>query len=360
MDVFGTHELWSRLKIKDKPLVLYGMGNGADKIINVLSGLGISPDGVFASDGFARGNLFHGMNVMSYADACERFGDFIVLISFGSCLSNVMANMKKISSEKETYAPDVPVAGDEIFNADFYFKNEKNIAAAREILADDKSKNVYDEIIKYKLDGKISHFSVDTDKDTALKTLLRGAYTAYIDLGAYNGDTIKEALTYFPTIKKIIALEPSPRIFKKLEKNAVFDNVFIQLYNVAAWRDGGSADFVDGAGRNSQISGESSVQAHDSHKESVKVAAVDDLCDLKGEKLLIKLDVEGSEAASLDGMKRIIAENDCDLIVSAYHRSEDIFSLPLKIKKLLPRHDIFIRKHPYVPAWDINLYVRSK
>ena len=115
--------------------------------------------------------------------------------------------------------------------------------------------------------------------------------------------------------------------------------------------------FVDGAGRNSQISGESAIQAHDAHKEDIKLAAVDSLCDYKNEKLLIKLDVEGSESRALDSMRRIISENDCELIVSAYHRSEDIFSLPLKIKKLLPRHNIFLRKHPYVPAWDINLYV---
>ena len=357
MIVFGTRELWSRLKNKDKPILLYGMGNGADKIIKVLDSLGISVDGVFASDGFARGNHFHGMKVMSYAEASEKFGDFTVLISFGSSLPDVIANMKRIAAEKETYAPDVPVAGDEIFDADFYLKNEKNIDAARKILADDASKTVYDEIIKYKLDGDISHFRVDSEKDAALKTILSGGYGAYIDLGAYNGDTIREAITCFPSIKKITALEPSPRIFKKLEKNAVFDGRFIQLYNCAAWSEGGVAGFVDGAGRNSQISGESPIQAHDSHKEDVKLAAVDSLCDYKNEKLLIKLDVEGSESAALDGMRRIISENDCELIVSAYHRSEDIFSLPLKLKILLPHRKIYLRKHPYVPAWDIKLYV---
>ena len=357
MTVFGTRELWSRLKDPGKPILLYGMGNGADKIIKVLGSHGISVDGVFASDGFARGNLFHGMKVTSYAEACEKFGDFIVLISFGSALPEVIKNMKRIAAEKETYAPDVPVAGDDIFDAEFYLKNEKNIDAAREILADSASKRAFDEIIKYKLDGDISHFSVDSEKDDALKNILSGEYGAYIDLGAYNGDTVKEAISYFPTIKKITALEPSPRIFKKLEKNAVFDGRFIQLYNCAAWDGNGSAGFVDGAGRNSQISGESAIQAHDAHKEDIKLAAVDSLCDYEGEKLLIKLDVEGSESRALDGMRRIISENDCELIVSAYHRSEDIFSLPLKIKKLLPRHNFFLRKHPYVPAWDINLYV---
>lgn len=357
MDVFGTRELWSRLKNIGKPILLYGMGNGADKIIKALDQLDIKVDGVFASDGFARGNLFHGMRVMSYAEACEKFGDFAVLIAFGSALPDVTQNMRRIAAEKETYAPDVPVAGDEIFDAEFYHKNEENIDAAREILADEASRNAYDEIIKYKLDGDISHFSVDSDKDAALKNILSGGYSAYIDLGAYNGDTIKEALSYFPSIKKITALEPSPRIFKKLEKTAFPDTCFIHLYNCAAWDGGGSAGFVDGAGRNSQLSGESEIQAHGARKEDVKLAAVDSLCDYKGEKLLIKLDVEGSEARALIGMRRILAENDCELIVSAYHRSEDIFSLPLKIKKLLPHRKIYLCKHPYIPAWDVNLYV---
>jgi len=357
MDVFGTRELWSRLKESDKPILLYGMGNGADKVIKVLDTIGVKADGVFASDGFARGNLFHGMKVTSYAEACGAFGDFIVLISFGSALPDVIRNMKRIAAEKETYAPDVPVAGDEIFDAEFFFKNEKNIDEAREIFADGASKEAYDEIIKYKLDGDISHFQIDSEKDAALRNILSGGYSAYIDLGAYNGDTVKEAISYFPTIKKVTALEPSPRIFKKLEKSAVFGGRFIQPYNCAAWDRSGDAGFVDGAGRNSQISGESEIQAHGAHKESVKLAAVDEICGYEGEKLLIKLDVEGSESRALDGMRRILSENDCELIVSAYHRSEDIFSLPLKIKKLLPHHKIFLRKHPYVPAWDINLYV---
>ena len=45
-------ELWSYLKTAQKPIVLYGMGNGADKIINTLNYFGIEFQGVFASDGF--------------------------------------------------------------------------------------------------------------------------------------------------------------------------------------------------------------------------------------------------------------------------------------------------------------------
>ena len=41
-----------------RPIVLYGTGNGADKVIEYLSSLGRLPDAVFASDGFVRRRTF--------------------------------------------------------------------------------------------------------------------------------------------------------------------------------------------------------------------------------------------------------------------------------------------------------------
>ena len=52
--------LWDRLKATDKPIVLYGMGNGADMIIEVLEAIGVQYRDVFASDEFVRGHSFHG------------------------------------------------------------------------------------------------------------------------------------------------------------------------------------------------------------------------------------------------------------------------------------------------------------
>ena len=42
--------MWNYLKNAKKPIAIYGMGNGADKIIDTLSDYGIKPVGVFASD----------------------------------------------------------------------------------------------------------------------------------------------------------------------------------------------------------------------------------------------------------------------------------------------------------------------
>ena len=53
-------DLWSYLRRTDKKILMYGMGNGADKILNICERYGIEICDFFASDGFVRGHQFHG------------------------------------------------------------------------------------------------------------------------------------------------------------------------------------------------------------------------------------------------------------------------------------------------------------
>ena len=115
-------DLWTYLSEQTKPVIIYGMGNGADKVINVCDKYGIEIKDFFASDAFVRGQSFHGKTVMTYAQINEKYGkgNYIVLLSFASGLPDVIENIKKIASETELYAPDVPVAGENIFDMNFY------------------------------------------------------------------------------------------------------------------------------------------------------------------------------------------------------------------------------------------------
>ena len=46
--------VWDTLKESGKPVILYGMGLGAEKIMSVLGEYGVNIDGVFASDDRSR------------------------------------------------------------------------------------------------------------------------------------------------------------------------------------------------------------------------------------------------------------------------------------------------------------------
>jgi len=94
--------LWDKLKNEKRPILLYGMGNGADKILLCCEKYGIKISGVFASDGFVRNKCFHGMPIRSYSDSKSVFGeDFVVLLSFATSRDDVLENIYRIASQNE-------------------------------------------------------------------------------------------------------------------------------------------------------------------------------------------------------------------------------------------------------------------
>ena len=60
--------IWNYLKNSDLPIILYGMGDGADKVLSAFKKYGITASGVMASDDFVRGQSFHEFTVKKLSD----------------------------------------------------------------------------------------------------------------------------------------------------------------------------------------------------------------------------------------------------------------------------------------------------
>ncbi len=358
-------DLWEYLKNTDKKIVLYGMGNGADKILSVCERYGIEICDFFASDGFVRGHEFHGKRVLSYSETKEKYGvdNIIVLLSFASSLPDVLDNIYRIAEECELYAPDVPVYGDEIFNFEFYTNNLDKINKAREQFSDEESKRIYDNIIKYKLYGNINYLrDAESSPDECYREILDAkTIKTSADLGAYNGDSIRELMGYAENLKRVVAFEPDRRNFRKLtEWASCVDGVEITPCNLGAWSRE-EVLYFDGSGnRNASMTQNTSVfsDAINQRKKKIIEVQVNSLDNiLLGERVdYIKYDVEGSEYEALCGSEKTIKKYSPKLLVSLYHRSADIFSLPLFIKEMNSEYSLYLRRFRYVPAWDINLY----
>jgi hypothetical protein len=170
------------------------MGNGADKIIKVLSSLDIPVSGIFSSDGFVRKKSFHGMPLCSYSELEEKLGDMIVLLCFGSQLPEVIGNIKRISSLQELYAPDVPVYGGTLFNAEYVNENLEDLRRIHSLLADDISKKTFENTVRYKLSGDINYlFDCEVSPDEPYQSFLKLTDNEiFADLGAYRGDTVAD------------------------------------------------------------------------------------------------------------------------------------------------------------------------
>lgn len=75
-----TLSVWELLQHTKKPIVLYGMGNGADKIIDWCEANGVQVQGVFASDEFVRGQQFRGFTVERYDVLRARLGNELLVV----------------------------------------------------------------------------------------------------------------------------------------------------------------------------------------------------------------------------------------------------------------------------------------
>ena len=338
-------DLWTDLQKTELPIVLYGMGDGADKILAVLDRYGITVDDFFASDGFVRGQSFHGKQVLSYAQVCEKYDDFIVLLAFASSLPTVTDNIYRIAAEHTLYAPDVPVVEGALFNAEFYQEHKEEFAQARSLFADERSREVFDRVISYKLTGALEPLRAsECDPDEPRRAILHPQnYQVACDLGAYTGDTAKELLSIAPQIARIYALEPDRRNFAKLSAYAQSEPRVCAL-RVGAWNCESTQSVRNDGGRG----------AGRGAGETVRFDALDRLVNKKVD--YIKFDVEGSEREALLGAREIISRDRPEMLVSLYHRSEDLYALPLLIHELRPDYRMYLRRFPYIPAWDLNLY----
>lgn len=339
--------LWDRLKAADKPIVLYGMGNGADMIIEVLESIGVQYRDVFASDGFVRGHSFHGKRVLAYSEVKEKYGEFITLMTFAVHDAPTLAKIKEMASEGEFYSPTVPIAGKGLFTFSYLKEHNGDFDRAYNILWDEKSKSDFTDVLNFKISGRTDYlFRSMYEKERLYEDILHlGDREVIVDLGAYDGDTIREFLSATGgKYKRIYAFEPDERNFRKLTaKTENLDR--IERYNLGAWDKKETLFFAKKGGRNSRKAEQGIPVSFDS---------VDNV--IKDEVTFIKMDIEGAESRALDGARETIKKYLPKLYVCAYHRNEDMYALPLKIKDLDSRYKVYFRHHPYIPAWESNFY----
>ena len=93
-------------------------------------------------------------------------------------------------------------------------------------------------------------------------------------------------------------------------------------------------------------------------KKTVPVNSIDNLAEGKPVSY-IKMDVEGAEVQAIEGGKAVIQRFAPKMFVAAYHYDIDVFRLPLLLWELVPEYKIFFRKHPYIPAWELNFLIKK-
>ena len=338
--------LWEHLKETKKSIVIYGMGDGCDKILGICREKEIPIRGIFASDEYVRDKTVHGFPLKSYKQIREELGDVIVLLAFGVFRPDLMERILQMNKEVELYAPEVPLFGGGLFDRTYDLTHKREWEAVKAMLSDEASKEVFQSLLEYRRTGRILPLvRSESDKSEDLLTLVPFREgDVYVDLGAYDGDTVAEWARLHPNYGSILAVEPGKKTFEKLKRNTCHMRS-VQLVEGAIWNENAPLSFNGKSGRSAAVSSNG--------RDTVAGYTLDGLCKKAD---FIKFDVEGAEKEAIEGAAGLIQGSAPTLCISCYHRTEDLFAIPLQVKRLVPEYRVYLRHQPYVPAWDTVFY----
>ncbi|MCD7846647.1 MAG: FkbM family methyltransferase [Oscillospiraceae bacterium] len=336
------------LKNTDEPVFIYGMGDGCLKILRVFDEYGIPCAGIFASDEFVRDKVFEGHQIRRLSEIESHVDKFTIVLGFGAGYEELREKIDEIATRHRLFVPDTPVVGDGLFTKEYLKENFDKISEVYELLADEQSKFCFEKLIEYKITGKLEPLKA-CESSRNVNILNLGSNEIYMDLGAYTGDTIVDFLKATDRkYKKIYAVEPDKRNFRKLSEYTVF-MTDMELINAAIGSEDGVTRIRKGGGR--------MIRRSDDGVE-IPVRSVDGILG-DSDCSYIKMDIEGEEKAALIGAKNTIDRCSPKLNVAIYHRVGDLFELPLMVHEMNPEYKFYIRHYPYYPAWDTNLYATT-
>ena len=347
LDLSRKIDFWSAIESSSRPIVIYGTGNGAEKLTYMLEERGRKVSAYFASDGFVRDRSFMGLKVRSFASVKEEFGDeMVVLGAFGSHFRDVIEYIKRISEDCEFYFPDIMTdESGQPFTFMTLEADRERIERIYDRLADEESKRVFRNNILFRLTGKLSYILSDMNERGDNWSLLDiPSSRSFLDCGAYDGDTVR-LYRSLGGRGKAIAMEPDEKTFRKLSRYAETDPLCFPR-NAALQSECGMIMFDSGSGRGS----------HKGRSREMEAVTIDSIVGDDGIDI-IKMDIEGEEEHALGGAHETISRFRPRICISAYHKVDDYWRLPEVIDGIRDDYTYYMRRTISIPCWDTEFFL---
>lgn len=158
----------------------------------------------------------------------------------------------------------------------------------------------------------------------------------FVDLGAYNGDTILDYLNFYgnDNYKKMYAYEITEESFKSLKDN--FRDYTNIILNNKAVSDKKEKLYI----HKSNVDFSANTVSEEGEIE-IEATTIDN--DIKEPISLIKMDIEGFEQKALKGCEKHIKSDKPKLLISVYHNHEDLWKIPVMIDDICPNYKFYLR-----------------
>ena len=232
----------------------------------------------------------------------------------------------------------------------FYRDNADRVEKILARLADDKSRDVYAKIIRYRqtLDKKDRPAFSLYDQYFPKDVVSLSDKEVFIDCGAYTGDTAAAFVNRTKgRYERLVGFETDASLFSHIDKTLP-RSVF---FNKGVWDKADRLAFcaADSYGKIADTSVSSSTvfdrsDRAEQSETTVDVVPIDSVAECAGA-TFIKMDIEGAELPALKGAEQTIRRNKPKLAVCIYHSNADTIDIPEYVIGLDIGYKLFVRQH---------------
>ena len=222
-------------------------------------------------------------------------------------------------------------------------------------MIDKESKEVFLKLLMLRLTGNIMYAEEIISTNTQYfpsKFTWCDKVESICDCGAYVGDTLAAFIDANIRISDYYAFELDPDNYSQLDQiaksiNVKNDSINIRTYNKGVYNENTKIFFVADNDSSKIVDYETEIYAD--------VVCIDSI--VSGPISYIKMDIEGSELAALEGAKATIRQYRPKLAICIYHKTEDYWKIPLYIREICPEYNHYWIEHHDFGYYETVLYV---
>lgn len=170
----------------------------------------------------------------------------------------------------------------------------------------------------------------------------------FVDLGAFNGDSVCSYIENFGNYKRIYCYEITSASMEQMQeklkgcRDIIYRNVGVGKQRGEMYL--AKPEKADSANRLNSESG-----------QKVEVVTLDE--DISEKITFIKMDIEGSELDAVEGAERHIREEHPKMAVCSYHNNHHLWEIPRKLKEYYPDYKLYMRYNGDFYAFQISEFV---
>lgn len=234
----------------------------------------------------------------------------------------------------------------------FFREHEKELANAIDLFADESSKELFASRIKAIISGNAAFMPVAPHEEYFHPLVHPEEGDIMIDGGV--SDMVQSQTKFLEALGlrgHIFGFEPIPHMARKAQKALhAFPNYHLQTLGLADRE--GEAIFEDLRDSSHMLDSTAAGKGI-----SCELTSIDSFCHKHHLNKVdcIKLDVEGAELRALAGGEKVIRSMRPKLIICLYHKPQDMYEIPVYIKKIVPDYKLYLA-HSSCQFTDTILY----